>query len=153
MTENKEKRANRVLEVSFPVQAVLPDTFSLAFELKDDSTAHFRYEEEFSDKKTVDNTMALLERFYEMPGISLTRHKNQIKIEGEAPVTWVVGAILGEILPQAIYFLGQDGVEHILKTMFHQRRARLEELPKTLFSAMAQSQGEEERRSNGGLDC
>jgi len=118
--ENNEKRVKRQARrrgIVFlaPIQIELPNKLGFTFEVIQDEIGRFGCEEEFPDQKLVKNSMEFLKRLYEIPGVSISRDGCKIVMTGEVPVKIGIGVLLSEVLKQAIFYLGKEGIERVLE--------------------------------------
>lgn len=110
----RKKIEERNIMFLVPMLGVLPDKLTFSFEVGKDEIAKFRYEEEFSSEELVKNSVDILKRMYDIPGMEIRQDGLKAVVHGEVPVGIAVGCVLGEVLAQAVYYLGKEKIQRLL---------------------------------------
>lgn len=114
MAKKKEVKEKQILFLA-PIPIRLTDKLRLSFEVGDDGIAKFCYEEEFSDEELVKKSVDVLKNLYDTPGMKICQDGLKVVVYGKVPVGIAVGVILGEVLAQAVYYVGKGKIQEVLK--------------------------------------
>ncbi len=114
MAKKKQIKDKEIMFLA-PMPVKLSDKLRLSFEVGDNEIAKFCYEEEFSSEELVKKSVDVLRTLYNIPGMEIRQEGRKVLIYGELPVGMAVGVILGEVLAQAIYYLGKEKIQEVLK--------------------------------------
>ena len=114
MTKKEQIKDKEIIFLaSMPVK--LTDKLSFSFEVGDNQIAKFIYQEEFSSEKLVKKSVDVLKTLYNIPGMEIRQDGLKVLVYGETPVKIAIGVILGEILAQAVYYVGKEKIQEVLK--------------------------------------
>lgn len=114
MAKKKEVKKKQILFLA-PIPIRLTDKLRLSFEVGDDGIAKFCYEEEFSDEELVKRSVDALKKLYDIPGMEICQDGLKAVVYGELPVKMAIGVILGEVLAQAVYYVGKEKIQEVLR--------------------------------------
>lgn len=114
MVKEKKVKEKQVLFLA-PISVQLTDKLSFSLKVGNDGIAKFCYEEEFSNEKLVKRSVDVLKKLYDIPGMEIRQDGLKVLIYGKVPVKIAVGVILGEVLAQAVYYVGKGKVQEVLK--------------------------------------
>ena len=124
--------AKKMIKFLAPMDIQLPDSFKIEFEAEDNGIAKVKYEESFKDmdEEVMKKTLKLVKERYNLPGAKIHRNKNKVTVTAKCPVALAIGTIFAEVLAQAIYYGGKEGVKKMLE-YFPEPETYISPLPTT----------------------